>query len=66
MREPELALSIIDATVNANLTAVVVLSMALTPLCMLVYRLLVKEGQAVQRGRLQWNLHWRAWKELQW
>lgn len=36
---------VIDAKVNANLTAVVVLSMALTPLCMLVYRLLVKEGQ---------------------
>ncbi len=41
---------VIDAKVNANLTAVVVLSMALTPLCMLVYRLLVKEGEVSTDG----------------
>ncbi len=41
---------VIDARVNANLTAVVVLSMALTPLCMLVYRLVVKEGQVSTEG----------------
>ncbi len=41
---------VIDARVNANLTAVVVLSMALTPLCMLVYRLVVKEGQVSAEG----------------
>ncbi len=41
---------VIDAKVNANLTAVVVLSMALTPLCMLVYRLVVKEGQVSTEG----------------
>ena len=41
---------VIDAKVNANLTAVVVLSMALTPLCMLVYRLLVKEAEVSADG----------------
>ncbi len=41
---------VIDAPVNANLTAVVVLSMALTPLCMLVYRRLVKEGEVSTEG----------------
>ncbi|WP_269791641.1 monovalent cation:proton antiporter-2 (CPA2) family protein [Stenotrophomonas sp. Iso1] len=41
---------VIDTAVNANLTAVVVLSMALTPLCMLVYRLLVKEGLVSTEG----------------
>lgn len=41
---------VIDAPVNANLTAVVVLSMALTPLCMLVYRRLVKEGEISTEG----------------
>ena len=41
---------VIDANVNANLTAVVVLSMALTPLCMLVYRLLVKEAEVSADG----------------
>jgi glutathione-regulated potassium-efflux system protein KefB len=41
---------VIDAPINANLTAVVVLSMALTPLCMLVYRHLVKEAEVSTDG----------------
>jgi len=41
---------VIDAPINANLTAVVVLSMAVTPLCMLVYRHLVKEAEVSTDG----------------
>ena len=48
---------VIDTKVNANLTAVVVLSMALTPLCMLVYRRLVKEGLVSTDGVEQADGH---------
>ncbi|MBD9368155.1 monovalent cation:proton antiporter-2 (CPA2) family protein [Xanthomonas sp. XNM01] len=41
-----LAAGVIDATINANLTAIVVLSMALTPLVVLVVKRFVRTAQA--------------------
>lgn len=45
-----LAAGVIDPIVNANMTAIVVLSMALTPLCVLCHKRFVRQAEASMAG----------------